>query len=119
MNQFDKAKEYIRLYGHNKNGFYGRSSGSRDIENPSACIFGALAKANDLREDYGNALVSPAAEILSKIASEQFPDRMDNRLIMPMNHGPAVSFNDHPDTTPEDVFLVLEKASVMEEEQVS
>ena len=121
MNQFDKAKEYIRLYGHTKNGFYGRSSGSRDIENPPACLFGAVAKANNLEEEYGKVLTSPAAKILSKVASEQFPDRIDEDIPSRFlnEHRPAVAFNDHPDTTPQDIFLVLEKASVMEEEHVS
>jgi hypothetical protein len=47
--------------------------------------------------------------LLNRVISEQFPDR----------RGGVIGFNDHPDTTIDDVILVLEKASIRRDEQVS
>lgn len=52
--------------------------------------------------------IAKADPILRPLVKEQFPGRA---------HGP-VDFNDHPDTTFEDVCQVLEKAAVRWDEQI-
>ena len=55
-------------------------------------------------------------KITSRIAAEQFPERQsDYALETNQPHFP--SFNDHEDTTEEDVLLVLEKAAIEWEEK--
>jgi galactitol-specific phosphotransferase system IIB component len=55
-----------------------------------------------------------ASTIVEKVIVEQYPERYDAAVYM--NH--VARFNDHPDTTLEDVVMVMEKAALRLDEQV-
>jgi len=50
-------------------------------------------------------------KLLGKVAREQFPERLDEDQTFPR-------FNDHPDTTEDEVVAVMEKAAIRWDEQV-
>lgn len=54
-------------------------------------------------------------KLLDEIVSEQFPDRVAD---LQASHNATVAFNDHPETTEEDVVAVFEKAAVKWDERV-
>lgn len=59
-------------------------------------------------------LGTEALVVLSEVIREQFPDRVWATSI----ESTVVHFNDHPDTTEQDVVAVFEKARVRAEERV-
>lgn len=95
MNDFDKALEIIRERGMCKNML-------RDEED-RVCIYGALSLAvySD-KECY--PLCVAARNHLDKTAYSLFPDRS-------LHCKDAAAINDHPDTTLEDIELILKHAS--------
>jgi hypothetical protein len=113
MNVYDKALEDLREHGHHKGDFYA------DLDQPftsAACIRGALHRVN------GSALAAAMStkslfttgeNLLNDIVAEQYPDRL-----APVGRNVLTYFNDHEDTTLDEVITILEKASVMEQEKV-
>lgn len=83
-------------------------------ESGKHCAIGALAVAMNEGSNldifsYGLVEKSPLAIQVGKIAKEQFPDRTSK--------GYVTVFNDHEDTTLDDVIMVFEKAAVWIDEQ--
>jgi hypothetical protein len=88
------------------------------------CGVGHLAKAYaeehglDVSEVFGGTFWGEILEIkkvMDKVAGEQYPERaLDGDSIVP--HFPF--FNDHPDTTEDEVIAVMEKAAVRWEERI-
>lgn len=115
-----------------------------NVKYDMACIYGALALAGGMsaieieywwsQEDLGpnegtyDICSQTAQNIVRDVISEQFPDRMDGvyhkdsgtRSWKPITDPVLVItyFNDHDDTTYEDVRLVLEKAAIKLDEHV-
>jgi hypothetical protein len=81
------------------------------------CLQGALYEVHDVRPFDDRNLGRPVAgdlaadvKLVNQVIREQFPERTG---------GVGISrFNDHPDTSVEEVVLVLEKAAVRRDEQV-
>jgi len=81
------------------------------------CIQGALYEAHGLRPFDGRQIAVPLTcemaddvRLVNEVIAAQFPERTG---------GVGVSrFNDHPDTTVEDVVRVMEKAAVRMDERV-
>lgn len=67
---------------------------------------------NVLGSSYSNEFLD-AWSIMDKVAEEQYPDRVFNSDLAMF---PA--FNDHPDTTEDEVVAVMEKAAVRWDEQI-
>ena len=67
------------------------------------CIEGALAKASDI-EPYEVRNDDPIVELILKSIPEDFAGGFDWRF------NTLVNFNDHPDTTHEDVMKLFERA---------
>jgi hypothetical protein len=100
MNIYDLAAE--RLRGH-------WIKGTLDDDDGNVCSLGALQVVT-------GGLTSPdyyaSAERLSKIVVDGYPDRLtydDDDEQMGLH--PVAQFNDHPDTTEEDVLLAFKQAS--------
>jgi hypothetical protein len=101
-----QAVEVLRARGHCKNVL-------RDEEG-RVCLVGALCAVTGYRHatwmDFGPAVRA--------VVREQFPDR-----VSPESHPDlfweAVQFNNHPDTTADEVIAVLEKAAARLEESVT
>jgi hypothetical protein len=114
MNVYDKALEDLRENGHHKGDFYA------DLEKPwtsAACLRGALHRVNGsaLAAAKATTAISTTGEgLLEDIVAEQFPDRL-----APAGRSVLAHFNDHDDTTVDEVFTVLEKASLIEDEKVA
>lgn len=103
----------------------GWAKGAYNIGN-THCLVGALRKAAvgtsstiDILRKTGEASCAPklrsideATVRVATVLSEQYPDRFDP------NFNTIPHFNDHPDTTFEDVERVLSKAAILAEEQL-
>lgn len=89
MSNFMTAYEYMKEFGMHKGAAHG--------PNGSVCVVGACYEVG-----------TRPTSILDKIASEQFPDRVNGER--PLRA--IAAFNDHPDTTLDDVRVVLEKADI-------
>lgn len=74
-------------------------------EQGQVCARGALCGGIAGRYIWNHA----ADALLSEVATEQYPDRVEPVRI---TDAPIVAFNNHPDTTQEDVERVFEKAIV-------
>jgi hypothetical protein len=96
---FDRAAQRLKKYGWTQ-GTYGGVAGPN-------CLLGALSQ---LQADA--LIVSGLAEVIQ----EQYPDRA--LINVPAGFGVVVDFNDHPDTTLDDILLVLDKAARKAEEKV-
>lgn len=96
MSDIDKVIDYINEKGWHKGDLVGKDG--------SVCIIGAIQHCGHFNEladelDVLDERIQPAVEKL-------FPDRFKpGRLLHPV-----AKFNDHPDTTREDVMLVLKHA---------
>jgi hypothetical protein len=73
------------------------------------CLFGALSAAHTAAIEQGHPMDRAWLNRVRGVVQEQFPNRTTGALM---------SFNDHPDTTVDDVVLVLEKAAIRRIEQV-
>jgi len=74
------------------------------------CVMAHLIDNSDYElKDYAKA-----RDILNDVVIEQFPDRTYDLGIR--SYHSVVKFNDHPDTTEDDVVAVLEKAAVKYDE---
>lgn len=118
MNPIREAAEQIK--GHWHQGYYHTDDMKKfcgvgmmrkvvgDLENVNP-----FATGNDWRspsEAYYST-IRCAGEIMDGVAAEQFPDRMEGVESF-------VSFNDHPETTEDEVIAVLEKAAVKWDERI-
>lgn len=110
MNPFQQAKEAIQAKGHIKEDF---------ATDDGYCVMGAynvVVEYNDeFRDDRTKKRVRDL-RILGDICKEQYPDRMP---FPQPTHGEAIiGFNDHPKTTEQDIYTVLDKAAMRLEEMV-
>lgn len=98
----------------------GWCKGSMELEDGKVCLLGA-ARAASITEHghplwHGNSTI----DRLNKVILEQYPDRTHydesdlNNDIGPYSYDNLWIFNDHEETTYEDVQRVLEKAAVEE-----
>jgi hypothetical protein len=109
MNRIRQAIEVLAHAGWTKGTF--TDEGGRH------CLQGALYEAHQVqapqKDDVGTPLCRPLADdvrLVNSVIEEQYPERFG---------AVGVSrFNDHPETTLDDVIRVLEKAAVRQEEQV-
>lgn len=76
------------------------------------CVFVAMGRTGGLSDVAG---FDAAVERVAAVIREQYPERTMDRLF---HEQVLFRFNDHPDTTVEDVILVLTKASVRRDEVV-
>jgi hypothetical protein len=72
------------------------------------CAVGALFAGT-----VGRDLIGAVLPTLDAVASEMFPGQFEHEVAS------LVQFNNHPDTTAEDVISVLEKAAARLEEKVA
>lgn len=114
MNTLWQAAQKIR--GHYHKGDYADGKGNY-------CMLGAMASVRGVQDtiltgdEEGDILFdhefNAQENILKEIIEEQFPDRLG------LNRFPGVpTFNDHPDTTEDEVVAVLEKSAVRWDERV-
>lgn len=108
-----KVKEIISQRGWCK--------GSMEKTDGSVCLLGAARAAHVQEERNPGWHYSPAITALSKVIQEQYPERVTGATEEPIPGIPWVGdydhvwiFNDHADTTYEDIERVLEKAAVEE-----
>jgi hypothetical protein len=110
MAVFEQAAQYLRECGWIKGELGGEYGGP-------ACLVGACEAVSDyyLFTEHYQFTEQRVVPILNKIVEEQYPDRLfdDEEDLVP-----AARFNDHPDTTLDDVVAVLEKAEVRYNERV-
>lgn len=66
----------------------------------------------------GRSDFDKSMELIGEVACEQFPDRMDLKTWNSRMRTQAQVINNHPETTLEDMLLVLDKASVRYDEFV-
>jgi hypothetical protein len=100
---FDAVIAELRSKGWHKGGMYG--------EDGSACLIGAIDRvlARQMgRHSSALACFQAASETVLPVIREQFPDRLEPYRNSPTNG--AARFNDHRETTLDDVILVCEKA---------
>lgn len=113
MNSIREAAK--NLPGHWHKGDYTDGQGNY-------CGIGHVLKASGLTDEQiemgDGDFVEARLDVLNKVAGEQFPDRaftMPSAGIVVENPYFAY-FNDHPDTTEDEVLAVMEKAAVVYEE---
>lgn len=121
MNTFDKMKDDLKTHGHHKGNFY--ANDDNPYESP-ACLMGSMYRVLDMMPARYHYLPL-ASQTLEAVISEQFPDRFTPSQEHPglekgtvSAGGVVVQFNDHKDTTLDEVILVLEKAAMKEAERV-
>lgn len=79
--------------------------------NTKVCLMGAFYSAHGA-DMVCNRPTKYGVDLVSKVVEEQFPDRIENRLTLPIKLDTfPVWFNDHDQTTWDEVDLVLEKAA--------
>jgi hypothetical protein len=101
MNTVDKVKEVIA--GHWIQGV-AQSPDGREY-----CLLGAIGKVGQYiwSGDQGDV-----CKAIAEVVAEQYPERVGRTPWGPVKGVAGVmQFNDHPDTTEDDVIAVLEKAS--------
>lgn len=103
-NVYDKARAVLREQGWAKHTPV--STAPVDHSGP-ACLHLALCVAQGIQGTYD----TPASRTLADIVNAEFPERNESSRCF-------YAFNDHPDTTREDVDLVLDKAARIWDEQV-
>lgn len=111
MNPFETTKAALKEKGHIKNDFW---------NDKGYCLMGAYNSSvvKDENEDAWEHAERRIRDIgiLGGVCQEQFPDRMPSKAYEHSPGGWMIAFNDHPETTVEDVFTVLDKAAVKWEE---
>lgn len=82
------------------------------------CALGAVGRATIEAGPLSHSVPASLADLVGEVVKEQYPDRLPH---MQEYRGSSfhcvVRFNDHPDTTAEEVALVLEKAAVRADER--
>jgi hypothetical protein len=110
MNTIDKVLDKIKEIGWHQGNYVNSDEDGNLI---GVCMIGAFRKA-ELYEWSNWEFANPAFYMpVEEVIKEQFPDRL---IYSGMEGIPA--FNDHEDTTLDDVLLVLEKASIKYDEMV-
>jgi hypothetical protein len=108
---FRAAAEVIRVRGHCKNTL---QDGAGHV-----CLVGALMDVLGDGFDVGGVFwsdgLADTEPVLTAVVAEQYPDRIGGEYC---DHA-YVAFNNHPDTTPDEVIAVLEKTAVRLEEAVT
>lgn len=106
MNPVREGIEILR--GHHFKGGYGDGHGN-------VCGFGALNKVvtGDAFQDMEDENSETLYNLMNQVAGEQFPERRCEGGIYHFVH-----FNDHDDTTEEDVIMVMDKVAVAYDEVV-
>lgn len=103
VNPFRRAQEVLEKRGWCKHVMIDKTN--------KVCLLGAIGVANHSQEEYK---ASPNTwfeyPVILNIIKEQFPERYRSDSI-------GESFNDKPETTYDDVWLVLDKAAVWWDEQ--
>jgi hypothetical protein len=103
------AAEVIRVRGHCKNTLQDR--------NGHVCLVGALMDVlGDRCGVFWSEGLADVEPVLMAVVTEQYPDRSVVKYGGGHNY---VAFNNHPDTTPDEVIAVLEKAAARLEETVT
>jgi hypothetical protein len=82
------------------------------------CVVAAILAVGASSNDGWSGLDTGCWERLDRLAGEMHPDRAHHEGGSP-HTSRLVNFNNHPDTTAEDVITVLEKAAIALEERVS
>lgn len=95
MSDFLAAKDYLLQHGWIKGAAYEMTAGALE-KNPPACVLGACWLLE----------IPNPAETLGEIAVEQFPERCTQYVYKTA----IAQVNDHPETTLDDIVLILEKA---------
>lgn len=104
MNAFEKMLETLPGHWH---------QGSLSDKKGNYCVVGHLRKALGLNTISGWPLDAlEAVDFLETKIVEMYPDRPS------AGWDPVPAFNDHPDTTEEDVIAVVEKAAIGWEERI-
>lgn len=94
------------LSGHWHQGGYNSEDGN------NSCALGHLRSVMGFHENYDNFDYTEWRKcigILNRTSGAMFPDRTSQNIVI---------FNDHPDTTEDDVIAVMEKAAVRYDEIV-
>lgn len=104
MNGIHKAADLIRKGGLSKRAY---------IRGASFCALGALGCS---------AVNSPLIQnLVADVVREQYPERIETLPLSYLDRyldcATIVTFNDHPDTTKDDVVAVLEKAAIKLDER--
>lgn len=105
-----RAADVIRKRGHCKL--------AREDVQGRVCAAGAIGIAVSGSIStclYKDEMCTRLLRVLGTVAAEQYPDRV--YLLSGDDRVPAVRFNDHPVTRPEEVLAVFEKAAVRLEEE--
>lgn len=102
-NHIRRALEVLASTGWTKHAF--TDDGGRH------CLQGALYDAYGLCPDKVTGELADDVRIVNQMIEEQYPDRFGAVGIS--------RFNDHPETTLEDVVRVLEKAAIRKDELLS
>jgi len=93
----------------------GWTKGHLEAEDGSVCALGAMWFGCSV-----HVLPDPNIEmgvnILNEVVIEQWPDRATSAELHPRNLLETAQFNDHPDTTLDDVLATFDKAAVRWEE---
>ena len=97
MNPYDAAADLLVERGWIK--------GQAEDNEGHLCMIGAMMHALNGALSRAGMYWSQQLDIPTRIIAEQFPDRTRTTSLSPTSH-----FNDHPDTTLEDVLLVLDKS---------
>jgi hypothetical protein len=106
MGSADKIREYLDKNGWIQEEMFGWSKAEMlPGYYRSACLIGAASETG-VMGDY------ITINIIVNVIEEQYSDRLTSES----PQCSIVQFNDHPDTTYDDVILVLEKAAILEGE---
>lgn len=105
MNTIDRMLDHLRTNGWTQ-GKYERPSGA-------CCILGAHIAVTGSQK-----LGSAVTNEIGKVFYEQFPERAMYTVAAGAEYACVPDLNDHPDTTFDDVEMVLEKASLRLDEAV-
>lgn len=104
MNIFDEALAIISARGICK--------GELEDSHGRVCIYGALRRANLNKPHPSYFSWDPfEARHMDQVALRLFPDRREDHLRGPGQNETAAAVNNHPNTTLEDVQLILKHAS--------
>ncbi len=90
--------------------------GAYTDDNGNYCGFGHIGQALDEAEELEEYERQAMYSTLHAVAKEQYPERTGKRPVTLLTGFPC--FNDHPDTTEEDVLRIMDKAAVELESRV-
>ena len=114
----------IREAAKNLRGYWYKGEYYNEDNNSQMCGLGHVANVlgnGDLEAGFEADEFYECQKIMDKVAKEQYPDR--NSSFMAPNQQKMFThnfpiFNDHPDTTEDEVVAVIEKAAVLYDEKI-